>query len=95
MRSCALAVRAQRAQAVGIVHQNPGLVLLGQLQQTRQIDNIAIHAKHPIGNDELVRAAAGLQLALQRGVIGMRVTPHLALRLRPRQERTVYQAGVV
>ena len=62
MRHAALPARAQRAYAVGIVHQHPSLVLLSQLQQARQIDDIAIHAEHAIGDDEFVRAGAVLQL---------------------------------
>ena len=78
---------AEHAEAMGVVHDEPGIVTLGQRQQLGQRRDVSIHAEHRVGDDELdLRLAVGQQ-GLEPIDPAMRVTPHL----RRRQQATVDQ----
>ena len=53
---------AQNAKAVGVIHHDPGAVLLGQAYNFRQLGNIAAHAEYAVRYYE---AACGVRYLLQ------------------------------
>ena len=48
---------AQHAEAMRIVDDQPRVELLGQREQRRQRREVAVHAEHRIGRDQLARRA--------------------------------------
>ena len=82
-------LRAEHAQSVGVVHQQPGArcaAVGGQLRQRRQVP---VHAEDAVGGDE--SAPLAVQHARERRCVRMRITPQA----RPAQQGAVEQGGVV
>ncbi len=87
MRQRAAPALAEHAEAMGVVHDEPGVVTLGQRQQLGQRRDVAIHAEHRIGDDELDVGLAVRQQGLEPIDPAMRVASHL----RRRQQAAVDQ----
>ena len=52
VRKAAPALGAEHAEAVRIVHHQPGIEALSQRQQGGQVGQIAVHAEDRVGDDE-------------------------------------------
>ena len=91
VRQHAAPLRAEHAEAVRIVHDEVRVMPLGQRQQLGQVCQIAVHAEHPVGHDQLAWRAAGRDAALQARQIVVRV----GVDSRLGQPRTIDQRGVV
>ena len=91
MRQHTRTVLAQHAQAMGVVHDQPGVVAFGQRKQFGQRCDVAIHAEHAIRDDQLVATGARGQKRFQRSEVDVRID----LDRRPRQPRTVDERSVV
>ena len=63
---------------MGIVHDQPGIKALSQSEQGRQVSQIAIHAEHSIGHDQLDGRGAALQLAGQQCEMVVTMSPFKA-----------------
>ena len=87
----AAAAFAQHAEAVRIVDDEPGVVRVGQREQARERRDIAVHAEHRIGGDELAPRGRGREARRQRVRVAMRI----AHERRPREQRAVVQARVI
>ena len=86
------AASAQHAKTVGVINQDVGLILLGQTDQLRQLDNVAIHGEDPVGDNEfagIIRAVG--QLLLQNTQILVWIATHRSVG----QTGTVNQTRVV
>jgi hypothetical protein len=66
-------MRAEDAEAVRVVDDQPGIVALGQREDQRQRGEVAVHAEHGVGDDHLAGSIAGGQLPFQRGDIVVRI----------------------
>ncbi|MNT26503.1 hypothetical protein D3C72_1620790 [compost metagenome] len=86
-----MALLAQHAEAVGVIDNDPGVMALGQFQQLAQRRDIAVHAEHAVGHDQLALAGAGRQQRFQRGGVAMRVALHVGAR----EPRPIDQRGMV
>ncbi len=82
-------LRAQHPQAVGVVHQQPGIRALGQGGQLRQGRQVPVHAEDPVRGDE-----PGPGPVQQRGQ-GPRVRMGVAPQPGPAEQGAVQQGGVV
>ena len=58
MASCAAAAFTDDSDGVGVVHEEPGTVLVADLDDAGQVRDITAHAEHAVNDDE-----AGLILA--------------------------------
>ena len=76
---------------MGIIDHQPGIEALGQFEQLRQRRQIAIHAEHRIGEDQLAPGTAARQPRGQMLEIAMRIADMLGAR----QLRGIDQRGVV
>ncbi len=85
------AAAAQHAEAVRVVDDEPRVVPLGELEQARERRDVAVHAEHGVGGDDLARRAAGREARRERVGVGVRVADEL----RAREQRAVVQARVV
>jgi hypothetical protein len=74
-----------------VVDHQPGVKALGQRQQAGQGSEVAVHAEHGIGEDQLAPGGAGGEQALERRQIGVRV----ALAVGARELHGVDQRSVV
>ena len=76
----ATAALAQNAQPVGVVHHDPGPILLGQSADLRQLGDVAAHGEHAVGDDQrAVLLRHTLQHLLQLGHVAVAVAQHLAV----------------
>ena len=48
----AMSLRAKNAHTMGVIDHQPGIVTLGQSQQSGQIRDIPVHAEHGVGHDQ-------------------------------------------
>ena len=91
VRQGAAAVRTEHAEAVRVVDDDPGIEALGQRQQFGQRRQVAVHAEHRVGHDQLDRRGATRELVRQHVHAAMRVT----LQRRLGEQGAVDQRGVV
>ena len=83
---------ADHAQAVGVVHHDPGAVLLRQAADLRQVGDVSAHGENAVGDDQAALVFGHpLQLGLQVGHVVMLISQHLAVA----QAAGVVKAGVV
>ena len=80
MAGGAAAALAQHTQTVGVVHHDPGAVLLRQSADLRQLGNIAAHGEHAVGDDQRARRLRHLlQALLQLRHVAVAIAQHLAV----------------
>jgi len=65
MPQAAAPLRTEYPKTMGIIHQQPGIMTLAQIQQCSQGSNIAIHAEDGIGDHQFAPAVAFGQQACQ------------------------------
>ena len=80
MRQRSAALRAQHPEAVCVVDDEPGIEALGQREHCAQVGEVSVHAEDRIGDDQLDRCRAALQLARQNLQVAVRETLHRRLR---------------
>ncbi len=87
----AAAVRAEDADAVGVVDEDPGPVLPGQRDDARQVGDVALHAEDAVDDDEL--AGPGIERGEQPLEV-LHVVVAVLVDGRERQAAGVDDAGV-
>ena len=90
VREAAAAV-AQHAEAVRVVDDEPRVVRVRELEQARERRDVAVHAEHRVGRDDLAPRGRGREARRERVGVAVRVADEL----RARQQRAVVQARVV
>ena len=91
MRAGAASLRAKNPETVRVVDYQPGIETFGQCQQLGQWREVAVHAEHGVGKDQLALGGAGGESRFERG----EVVVWVAHAVRPRQLHGVDQRGVV
>ncbi len=91
MRQTAPTPLAQHAEAVRIVHQQPGIVSFAQRQQLRQGRDVAVHAEHGIGDNQFPAFRRLHQQLFELRHVAMPI----ALHLRARQQHGIVERGMV
>ncbi len=74
-----------------VVEEEPGVVALGQIEQCVDRRDVAVHAEHQIGDDELVRRVALRQLAFEL----RQITVAIARKRRAGKLRRIDQRSVI
>ncbi|KOT06761.1 8-amino-7-oxononanoate synthase domain protein [Burkholderia mallei] len=87
----AAALRAEHAEAVRVVDDEPRAVCLGERDEARERRDVAVHAEHGVGDDQLRRRVAGAQARVERVGVAVRVDLHV----RARQPRAVDQRRMI
>ena len=82
---------AQHAEAVRVVDDEPRVELLRERAQRRQRREVAVHAEHGVGGDQLALRRRRRETTPQRRHVGVRITDEL----RAGQQRAVVEARVV
>ena len=83
----AASVRAEHAARVRIVHHHDAAVLLGEVAELRQRAEVAVHAEHAVGDEQLARRCGQVADDGARGV-HVAVRKHLDRRAaQPRSRR--------
>ena len=88
----AASVISQHAQRMGFVDHQPGAVAPGDLNQRREIDDVAVHAEDGIRDHERARPLGGLG---QRAVDGSGVVVRDPDQFGAGEQASVHNAGVV
>ena len=91
LRDRAAALRAEHAEAVRVVDDQPGAVPFREFEQTRQRRDVAVHAEHGVGDDHLDVGVRRVEHRAQRVHIAVRIDLHVGAG----QARAVDQRRVI
>ena len=82
---------AQHTEAVRIVDNDPGIEFVGEAEQRGQRREVAVHAEHRIGRNQLSPRVRRYEAGAQRRDVAMCITNQIGAR----QQRSIVEAGMV